>query len=516
MLNIISKYNEKTRKMLRFCKKFVYPNINPKKIARELPDNFLSDTSYSKKKIITDVYKLNECCKRISFVYGFKKKGDELEEALNQFDTSYCNIPVICPICGEKVGRARREKYKDKILECAENYKYTYMITLTVKDEVSFDDSYRSLRDTARAFLMGGRLRGSYEKNGVTVKKFSNGEPAKIGAMLGSIEVKKGKNSGMFHTHMHCLAFTNEMLDYSIYDQEKKNKLIKDIKESCHRSPRKEELSSAIKEYAKWKYVDEYGEIKNKTVPVSKFSKEWLKASKGWSINISVKVLPGDPEKIAKQSIEVLKYTSKVSDFSQEDAIELIANRKNKRLFSTYGDFYDMDLEDAKRKRAEGKEKKAINDYLQLNGIENMGDQEEKFYLHQLYSFVYSRKHRKLIEVQEVDKEMIKEKFLNKGRLVEAQTNIMKAYYMKESLVKDIMKVYLKEKKKQGSKMNPDYKLNIIKMIDDLDLSYTITKRKLYKHYMRRRPSKYDKVFNPSPVQKRFLVQAKKLFKKII
>ena len=72
---------------------------------------------------------------------------------------------------------------------------------------------------------------------------------------------------------------------------------------------------------------------------------------------------------------------------------------------------------------------------------------------------------------------------------------------------------FFKEVKKQGSKIDPLYRTNIVKMLDDLENAYEISKRRIYKEHMKFKARGYDKVVKPTPIQKRFLSAIKHLFK---
>ena len=149
----------------------------------------------------------------------------------------------------------------------------------------------------------------------------------------------------MWHVHAHELIFTDTPLDYGIYDQNKKKALQKIYGDNIPK-----EILSAI--------VDQKATFNGEEVAVSKISEEWLRATNGESIDISVEPLYHVPAKnkasekkrrkcasmsfeqsIAYQAKEVLKYISKPSENTPEDMLEIITDTYNKRMVSTYGEF---------------------------------------------------------------------------------------------------------------------------------------------------------------------------------
>lgn len=499
MLNNVNKYTQKSSKLKRFSKKSFYRKIWPTSIAKDIPDNLITKTGYTKRLLIKDLWKLIDCSKSLSYVKGYYKKGEQLTDFIKMFNSNFCNIFVICPSCGEKVGRHRRKKYEQKIKECSEKYPNKYMLTFTTRAETTFEASYENLRKSLRKFTLMGQMRGADVGTGKL--KRSGGEASKIKAMLLSIEIKKSEDNKLWHVHAHAIAFTDELLNYHIYDQGKKNKITEEIKNKCHRKPRKAEWIPAIIEHRKMKIIKDTGLMTTRMVPVSKLSREWLKATGATSINIKVNPMKGDPESIFRQCIEIMKYTAKVSDFSKNDIVELLMNRKGKRYFSAFGDFYDMDLQESKEKRAMKKE-----------DSENENEEEREF-VHDLDSFVWSNKANSLVPIHGNQKKEIYDKYKLKDKLWLVQANIMKAYYIKESISKEVTTAFFKEVKKQGIKIDPLYRTNIVKMLDDLENAYEISKRRIYKEHMRFKARGYDKVIKPTPIQKRFLSAIKHLFK---
>ena len=146
MTKFIDKYTQKSSKLKRFSKKSFYRKIWPSSISKDIPDNLITKTGYTKRLLIKDLWKLIDCTKSLSYVKGYYKKGKQLIDFIKMFNSNFCNIFVLCPSCGEKVGRHRRKKYEKKIKECSEKYPHKYMLTLSTRNETTFELSFDNLR----------------------------------------------------------------------------------------------------------------------------------------------------------------------------------------------------------------------------------------------------------------------------------------------------------------------------------------------------------------------------------
>ena len=449
-MTIQNKYNTKAEKLKAYSKINVYRKIRPAFIAKKIPNDYITENGYTKEQLMRDVYKLIDCNNTISFlnrdikVYDNGEKKNIIKNESKQFDSNQCNIFTLCPICSEKHASRRREKYKEEIKALSEQYPYSYMITFTVRDEPTFDLAYNSLTEAIRRYVLMGQLRG-YDSDGSEIR--SQGEASKIKAMALSKEITIGKNSGMFHVHAHAIAFTEEKLDYSVYDVEKKFQLIREYKEKYDERPDKGVLEQAIREYADMEWIDEHGEIEIRKVAVSKASKEWIAATDGVSSNIHFDLMKGRPENIFAQCIEVMKYTSKIADLNPEQIVDVLANRKGKRFFTTYGELYNV--------------KNPVKE--EVEEIENTD----------LNGYVWDTKKEKMVPMDARQKGFLDLKYQKYEQYKKSKSIVMKAWYIKEGVKKGIVKSFniAMSETERIQKVISSLKPGKIRMIYEDDLS---------------------------------------------
>jgi hypothetical protein len=491
MSSTCKEYNQKTEKLKGYSKKSIYRKIRPPSIAKDIPDDYLTDAGYTKNQLISDLYKLIDCNSKISFIENKQKDPTgKIIDSRKQFDSNQCNIFTLCPVCAEKHGSRRRAKYKDPIKEMAKQHEYAYMITFTVRDEPTFNKAYENLTEGIRKYVLMGQLRGLDFKG---EKTYSKGEAGKIKAMALSKEIIIGKNSNLFHVHAHAIAFCDEKIDYSVYNLENKIKIIEDYKKEYGRSPGKEMLLPAVEKWGEIEIINPDGEIEKIKVPVSKASKEWIKATNGLSSNIKFKTMKGCPDSIFKQCIEVIKYTSKVEEFNSTHIIEILANRKGKRFFATYGELY--------------------------NNNNPMVEVEEEIETTGLKGYVWNNKEEIMVPMNNRENQYLNLKYQKKEYYYAAKAVMMKAYYVKEAIKFDIMKGYknskgaieqlekqlsvikpgetrirIENELKEVLKCQPKIKGTYVLRVDSLEESYSQFKKATFKKYMGLKLRQKDKM----------------------
>jgi hypothetical protein len=316
----------------------------------------------------------------------------EYEKKAVIHNANFCNNPHVCAVCASRVSSRRQKmfryvpdkingvKYRQSIQEAAACYNYAYMLTATVKNGNVLTDQLQLLQNSIRNLQRMGQKR----KNGRSV-----GEWGKIKAAIGNVENKRGEGLHEWHSHIHLLVFTDEKLNYQVYDNSIRNKIQGDAKRQFRKTTNKELLPAALE---KLLLVDnDLKPILDKEndfsyIPVSKLSKEWFLSSGGTiqydgsgqligyggSCNISCEILDLYPaiksnmhykrkqrlnrlikkikdlglnreQSIAYQSEEIFKYSTKFdgADFRNHasDFVEVLVSTKNRRLFRTYGTF---------------------------------------------------------------------------------------------------------------------------------------------------------------------------------
>lgn len=306
-----------------------------------LPDDYINENLVTKKFLQQKIDQIQNCSTK---VIQLKSKNVNTETGVigskdntEVYFGNACNQYLVCPICAKKRSQILKARYGSKISEETNKYKYAYMLNFTVQDAKGFNTAYKLLQDTIRAW----RLQGQKRENG-----YSKGESSKILSALGVNEVKEGKNSKEWHIHSHYLVFTNEQIDFSLYDKVKKKEIIDYFKKKYRRKPNKKELSPAYKMQV---------QFQGNEAPVSKLSLQWLVASKNTSLNI--KCIPqkkfkdsaGNTElyyidsegnkKLTKN--ELLKYVSKVNELSGDKLLTLLSYKDKKRFLTTWGSMRD-------------------------------------------------------------------------------------------------------------------------------------------------------------------------------
>lgn len=287
---------------------------------------------------------VKSCSSIIELKEDFIQTGDTFDQILKVSAANFCKQSAICPICADRLQARRQARFtgsiKDQARQVGEGKRYAYIVTQTVTDGDDLGERLESLKVARKNFRKMGQRRFN-KKTGKWRR--SGGECGKYAAAISTIEIKRGDGSGKWHVHCHELVFTDEPLDFTVYDQAERNRL----KGQYGRHIPKSKLAEIARERV---------EFRGELVPASKVSKEWLKATAGESMGISVEPLQHVPKKangkrkrklkkmsfeesIAYQAKEVLKYPCKLPDNHPEDAFEIITDTFNKRMVATSGDF---------------------------------------------------------------------------------------------------------------------------------------------------------------------------------
>lgn len=308
--------------------------------------DYVSNTGLTFSDLDDKIDKITGCSSLIELKEDFVEKGDCFEQVLKMSAANFCKQTAVCPICADRMQTRRRVKFNDpirnQVKRIPEKKRYAYLLTYTVTDGNSLSERLEHLKESKKAFRKMGQRR-------VTGKR-SRGEASKIKAAISTIEIKKGKNSGQWHVHSHDLVFTDKPLDYVMYDQKKKRKLTKRYGDNI---PVEKLAAIALNN------VD----FRGGSVPASKLSLEWLKATGGDSMSIDASPLKHIPDgcsskkkrklramsfedSVVWQSREALKYPVKPLEYEPIDSIEILNDTFNKRMIATYGEFRGIQGDD--------------------------------------------------------------------------------------------------------------------------------------------------------------------------
>lgn len=196
----------------------------------------------------------------------------------------FCKKHLLCPLCAIRRGAKYLESYHLKYLQCLkENNKLNaYMVTFTIRNSEDLKErtntllkSYRKLINDARNF---NNNKKGYEYN----------EACKALGGVYSVEIKRGKNSNLWHPHIHAI----------------------------------------------WLCEDEPDEFKLK--------EDWKKVTKD-SHMVNIKLFYGD---LIKSFCEVFKYALKFSSMSLEDTWFAYQVLSGKRLIGNFGILRGVKVDD--------------------------------------------------------------------------------------------------------------------------------------------------------------------------
>lgn len=263
-----------------------------------IPNNHVSSAGLTKNDIIEKLNKFSAC----GSVLSVAEYADGQTIASN---SNYCNL-LICWTCAARKERRRYARIRHKINEAINKYKYAYHVIFTIKDGPDVRERSEFLRLSLKRW-----------------RKKRNGEYLKSKAALFSQEIKDGKNSHEYHTHTHAIIWTDEQLDYSVYDKAKKTELIN--RYGFGLIPKSE-----LQKIEKSNYIDSKGQSKG----CSKLSREWIEATDGQGEDIEARPILSaiDYKKAVK---EVIKYATKLNRNEPNRAAEILTNCQGLRFFST-------------------------------------------------------------------------------------------------------------------------------------------------------------------------------------
>ena len=209
---------------------------------------------------------------------------------------SLCRKHLLCPLCAIRRGQKALEAYAARVeyVQATKGPLRAFHVICTVKDGADLLERFDHLRGTMRRMT---RARLDYLK---APKKRPHVEFAKAIGGVHSIEVKRGKNSGLWHPHVHMIWL-------------------------CHEAPNEDELR-----------------------------KEW----EGWAGDSwSCKVVPfHDQADLISGFQEVFKYALKFSDMALPDNWEAFQTLSGKRLVDSFGDLRGVVIPDELDEPLDGQE----------------------------------------------------------------------------------------------------------------------------------------------------------------
>jgi len=188
---------------------------------------------------------------------------------------SFCRKHLLCPLCAIRRGSKHLSRYIERFTEltASEPLLRPYLVTLTVKDGPDLKERFDHLKKSLVSFHK--RRHGQRNTN----------EAKKATAAVWSYEIKRGKNSGQWHPHVHAIWL-------------------------CASPPDQFAISEQWRKITRDSFIVDVRPISNDD-PVSGF-------------------------------LEVFKYAIKFSDQPESDTWHCFEILKGKRLIGSFGDFYGI------------------------------------------------------------------------------------------------------------------------------------------------------------------------------
>ena len=228
--------------------------------------NYISQNQPDREKLATRV---KECGNYLTFRDYYTVGEIRLTRAC------FCKKHLLCPLCAIRRGAKLLGRYVDRFHDVAKSDPELkpYLVTFTVKNGPDLQERFLHLQKSIR----------SYHKR--RHRKRSKCEAKKASGAVWSYEIKRGKNSGSWHPHVHAVWL-------------------------C------------------------------KTPPNSSLLSEEWKSVTGDSFIVDVRPISQDDP--VSGFLEVFKYAVKFSDQPEHDTWHCYEILSGRRLIASFGDFYGI------------------------------------------------------------------------------------------------------------------------------------------------------------------------------
>lgn len=232
-------------------------------------------------------YKLGRCGSLLWFKNYFEKGEIRLHSA------SFCEKHTLCPFCAIRRGGKFIKAYMSKLESLRALYPNLkpYMLTLTVKDAESLSERVLHLRSSIKSYM---QKRREYLARENSKRDRRHVELVKALGGVYSIEIKRGKNSGLWHPHVHFVI----LCDHS------------------------------------------------NEINVKKLSEEWLEITGDSFIVDCRSFYSAEPDCVIDGFLEIFKYALKFSDMSLEDNFHAYETLNRQRLVGNFGILRGVEVEE--------------------------------------------------------------------------------------------------------------------------------------------------------------------------
>ena len=232
------------------------------------------------------LYRYRNCHNYLLFRYYPHANKKKLHE------TKHCDIHLLCPMCAIRRAARQVQRYEEKVNSLLKNNPNLklYYVVLTIKNQENLSAAYQHL--TKSYGLLSARRRQAihYKKTQNLSSIYAKDSVFRnVSAGAYSIEIKRGKDSGLWHPHMNLLLLTEDVI-------------------------LQEEISKEWESITQDSYIVHCEETsKNQTI------KDAL--------------------------VEIFKYALKYSEMDGNDTFFAYQNLKSKRLFGSFGEFRGLDVD---------------------------------------------------------------------------------------------------------------------------------------------------------------------------
>lgn len=246
---------------------------------------YIKSTQHSRYSKVA--YRLGECGSFLWFKNYFEKGEIRLHSA------SFCEKSALCPFCAIRRAGKFIKAYMSKLESLRAVYPHLkpYMLTLTVKDGESLSERVLHLRSSIKTYM---QKRREYLARVNSKRNRPHVELVKALGGVYSIEIKRGKNSGLWHPHVHFVVLCD--------------------------------------------YLNE--------INFSKLSKEWHEITGDSFIVDCRSFYSTDPDEIIDGFLEIFKYALKFSDMSLEDNFYAYEILNKQRLVGNFGILRGVEVEE--------------------------------------------------------------------------------------------------------------------------------------------------------------------------
>lgn len=230
-------------------------------------------------------------------------------DAVRLHAASFCRVHLLCPLCAIRRGSKALGAYLDRfrVIQATNLGIRFSMVTYTVKNGPDLLQRFDHLKDCLSAVMKRRR-----NARGVSRHKT---EWEKVLGVVGSFEVKRGKNSGEWHPHCHMIVLHTERMD-----------------------------AKAMRE--EWERITGDSKV----------------------FHIAPARHPREPE---RDFVEVFKYAVKFSDMTRADNVEAFLKLQGRRFLFSAGEFWGVKVPDDLTDGGEGLEGLPFIDlfYRYLEGV---------------------------------------------------------------------------------------------------------------------------------------------------